>query len=292
MSRDDPGRDDPADRRPRAIAGVSPAGPPRRLGASCAARDDRGRRRPGRLLAARRRGRRTRRTSRRRAGEHRPRPVRAASDHIGQGGARRRDDFRQVPRAGDGGRHQPGLRRPGRRVGHAQSQRQREPVPQSAGRGVEPLLLPAPRREHRRGAGSRAAGRAAAERSEPSRSSSSPAATSRRSSSDAGCILRARSISSRTRPRASTSARRPRFIGFSTSRCRRARRSSSSPPTSRKWPRSAIARWSSTAAGSSPSSALPIFRSRTCSPRPRPAWDGWAPSRIAAKRAATAMPVH
>ena len=234
---------------------------------------------PGRLRDPRRRDRRARRACAARA--RRPSAARCSgccrppAGRIVLDGA---DTLAASPRAGDGGRHQSRLRRPGRRVDHAEPHRAREPVPQSAGgRHGTALLL------DRRAARSSAArelgraGRPAAERSEARRSSSSRAATSRRSWSAAGCIWRARSTSSRIRPPASTSAPRRRSTACSTWRCRRAPRSSSSRPISRRSRRSATARSSSTAAASWRSSRPRTCRSKICSPprrRTSPGQDG------------------
>ena len=60
----------------------------------------------------------------------------------GRGDARRGGPGRNLAARGDGERHQPGLRRPGGRVRHADALRPREPVPQSAGGGPRHVFLP------------------------------------------------------------------------------------------------------------------------------------------------------
>ena len=141
--------------------------------------------RAGRLLAARRRGRRTRRPARRRAGERSAAPLFGLlPDHRRPGGARRRAARRRVARAGDGSAASTSSAPTGpasRSCPTSASGRTCSSIRWPRGCGLFSYL--APRRE-KRGVARARRGRSGCGRTiRACRSSSSPAATSRRSSS-------------------------------------------------------------------------------------------------------------
>ena len=154
----DAARDDPLDRRARAVAGVQAAAGAR----GRAAADPVERRvrpgRPDRLPSSRGRDRRSRGLTRGRAGDDQPRPVRRRAVDGRQDRPRRRDRRDRLAAGRDGARRQPRLRRPRRRVDHAGPFGAGEPLyistrsPPAAGcwRGCRP----APR-ERRRGGSAR-----------------------------------------------------------------------------------------------------------------------------------------
>ena len=190
LTRDDAGGDDPADRRPRAVAGFPPAGAARGRGAAVPRRHDASKA-SARSIARLHAGEVVGLVGLRGAGQ----------ESIG------RALFGLLPITGgramlDGERAHRHLARarpwppasissaptaPASRSCPSLSVRENLFLnPLAAGRGLFSYL--APRRENAGVARARPPGRAAAERSRASRSSSSPAATSRRSSSGAGCI--------------------------------------------------------------------------------------------------------
>ena len=121
---------------------------------------------PDRLRDPFRRDRRPRRAARRGPGKRRAGAVRGLADDRRTRSARRTPCGRLVAARGDGARRQSRLRRPGRRIDHAEFVGAREPVPQSGRGRFELVFVPLARPREPRREGARRSGRIAAERSD------------------------------------------------------------------------------------------------------------------------------
>ena len=250
-----PEETDPADRRPRAVAGLPPAGAARRRRRALAldglALDDVG---PvdcdihaGEIVGL---------VGLRGAGQevHRPRAVRLRRRHRRHASCSTANRLRLAsPReAMAAGINLVCADRVGG-IGRAEPIGPREPLPQPGGGGHGACLLPRAGARERSGAAS-SAERVGLRPNDPDarRSSCSRAATSRRSSSAAGCIS-TRKVYVFEDPTAGVDVGAKAEIYRLFDVALQARRGDhrSSRPTSRRSPRSATARWCSTAAGSS-----------------------------------------